>query len=289
VADSFHVKPMLRIVQSADRYQVLSVNRRDIRLFEGNRDALDEIELAPGVPRTITQALGNELTEPEGQAHSYGTGPAAAGAGSNRGAGGPKTGGMRHGHGGKEDEIDGDTERFFRAVDRGLVKHHSGATGLPLILAALPEYHALFRSVSHNPRLVDSGIEINAGALSIDALRIRAWQVMEPVYLRRLAELVERFGAAQSAHLGDDRLPQVSVASAAGRVDTLLLETRRQVPGRLDAATGVVLEPDELSHPEVDDMLDDLAERVLRTGGEVIMVPPERMPSKTGLAAIYRF
>jgi len=77
VADSFHVKPMLRIVQSADRYQVLSVNRRDIRLFEGNRDALDEIELAPGVPRTITQALGNELTEPEGQAHSYGTGPAA--------------------------------------------------------------------------------------------------------------------------------------------------------------------------------------------------------------------
>ena len=36
-------------------------------------------------------------------------------------------------------------------------------------------------------------------------------------------------------------------------------------------------------------MLDDLAERVLKTGGEVIMVPPERMPSKTGLAAIYRF
>lgn len=289
VADSFHVKPMLRIVQSADRYQVLSVNRREIRLFEGNRDALDEIELAPGVPRTITQALGNELTDPEGQAHSYGTGPAAAGAGSNRGAGGPKTGGMRHGHGGKKDEIDGDTERFFRAVDRAVLEHHSKPTGLLLILAALPEYHAPFRSVSHNPRLVDSGIEINAEALSIDELRIRAWQVMEPVYLQRLAELVERFGAAQSAHLGDDRLPQVSVASAAGRVDTLLLETRRQVPGRLDAVTGAVLEPDELAHPEVDDMLDDLAERVLKTGGEVIMVPPERMPSKTGLAAIYRF
>jgi len=61
------------------------------------------------------------------------------------------------------------------------------------------------------------------------------------------------------------------------------------VPGRLDAATGVVLEPGDLAHPEVDDMLDDLAERVLKTGGEVIMVPPERMPSKTGLAAIYRF
>jgi hypothetical protein len=43
VADSFHAKPLLRILQSADRYQILAVNRQAIRLFEGNRDALDEI------------------------------------------------------------------------------------------------------------------------------------------------------------------------------------------------------------------------------------------------------
>jgi len=207
VADSFHVKPMLRIVQSADRYQVLSVNRRDIQLFEGNRDVLDEIDPAPGVPRTITQALGEELTSAQGRAHSYGTGPAAVGAGSNRGAGGAKTGGMRHGHGSKKDEIEGDTERFFRAVDRSVLEHHSKPTGLPLILAALPEYHAPFRSVSHNPNLITAGIEINPGALSIDDLRHRAWQVMEPVYLERLAGVVERFGAARAARLGDDRLP----------------------------------------------------------------------------------
>ena len=109
---------------------------------------------------------------------------------------------------------------------------------------------------------------------------------MEPVYLERLAGVVERFGAARAARLGDDRLPQVSVAAASGRVDTLLLQTGRQAPGRLDAETGVVLQPDELAHPEVDDMLDDLAERVLETGGEVVMVPAERMPANTGLAAI---
>ena len=48
VADSFHIKPLIRIVQSADRYQVLALNRREVKLFEGNRDALDEIEPAPG-------------------------------------------------------------------------------------------------------------------------------------------------------------------------------------------------------------------------------------------------
>jgi hypothetical protein len=54
------------------------------------------------------------------------------------------------------------------------------------------------------------------------------------------------------------------------------------------AATGAV-EPGALSHPETDDLLDDLAEIVLRRQGQVVVVPAERMPSATGLAATYRY
>jgi hypothetical protein len=106
VADSFHTKPLMRILQSADRYHVLGVNRQEIKLFEGNRDALDEIEPAQGVPRTLTEALGEELTEPHQTVASYG------GVGDGHSA-------MHHGHGGKESEVDIDAERFFRAIDRG--------------------------------------------------------------------------------------------------------------------------------------------------------------------------
>jgi hypothetical protein len=166
VADSFHVKPLLRILQSADRYQVLGLNRQEIKLFEGNRDALDEIDPAPGVPRTITEALGEELTEPHLTVAGYGSG-----------AGGLA---MRHGHGSKKDEIDVDAERFFRAVDRAVLKRHSKPSGLPLILAALPEHHNLFRRVSQNPFLFSEGIDKHPDALPIDALRERAWRVVEP-------------------------------------------------------------------------------------------------------------
>ena len=288
VAGSFHVKPLLRIVQSADRFQVLAINRRDIRLFEGNRDALDEVELAADVPATITQALGAELTEPQQQPHSYGMGPAAVGGGSDRGPGGAKTGGIQHGHGAKRDELDKDTERFFRSVDRAIAEHHSKPSGLPLILAGLAEYHALFRAVSHNSQLVDAGIEINADALSLDQLRERAWQVMLPHYLQRLETLLERFGAARAAQRGADGLHEVAAAIASGRVETLLLEADRRIGGRLDAETGEVIAA-ALADPEVDDVLDDLAEGVIRTGGEVVIVPAGRMPSNTGLAAIFRF
>ena len=42
VADSFHLKPLVRLLQSADSYYVLGLDRQQIRLFEGNRDRLDE-------------------------------------------------------------------------------------------------------------------------------------------------------------------------------------------------------------------------------------------------------
>lgn len=273
VADSFHTTPLIRILQSADRYQVLGLNRREIKLFEGNRDALDEIEPAEGVPRTITEALGEELTEPHQTVATYG------------GVGSP----MHHGHGGRESEVDIDAERFFRAVDRGVLEHHSQPSGLPLILAALPEHHHLFHEVSHNPFLTEENIDGHPDALSsIEELRKRAWQVIEPHYLARLAALVEEFGSARSKDLGHDEPAHIAKAVVAGRVATLLIEADRRVPGRIDAATGDI-QFEDLEHPEVDDLLDDLAALARRMGGDIVIVPPERMPTETGIAAIYRY
>src|SRR5690606_9286804 len=133
VADSFHTKPLLRILQSADRYHLLCLTRREARLYEGNRDALDRVELTD-VPATLTDALGEELTEPHHEVRSI-----------------PGQAAIHHGGGQRKDEVDIDTERFFRVVDRALLEHHSRPTGLPMMLVALPEHHTPFRKVSRNP------------------------------------------------------------------------------------------------------------------------------------------
>jgi hypothetical protein len=39
----------------------------------------------------------------------------------------------------------------------------------------------------------------------------------------------------------------------------------------------------------VDDFLDDVGELVLKNGGQIVIVPADRMPTQTGIAAIYRF
>lgn len=275
VADNFHIKPLRRFLQSVDRYQVIGLSLHKIRLFEGNRDALDEIDPGPGVPRTITEALGDELTDPHQTVASYG------------GVGGASTS-MHHGHGGKKDDADIDAERFFRVIDRAMIERHSQPSGLPLILAALPEHHHLFRRVSRNPLLMAEGVTINPDALTNDELRERAWQVVEPQYQARLAALTDEFAEAKSKGLGSDDLAQVSRAAAEGRVATLLIESDRQIAGRLDGATGRV-ELTDLRDPQADDLLDDLGELVEKMGGGVLVIPAGRMPTRTGLAATFRY
>ncbi len=135
---------------------------------------------------------------------------------------------------------------------------------------------------------MNEGIDIHPDALPVDELRKRAWQVVEPHYLERLTALVEEFGNARANDLGDDQLAHVAKAIVAGRVETLLIEADREIPGRIDAATGDILF-DDLASPAVDDVLDDLGTLAQKMGGQVVVVPGERMPATTGIAAVYRY
>lgn len=312
VADSFHTKPLRRFMQATDRYQILGLSRDKVRLYEGNRHHVDRMDLPPGIPGTLAEALGDELTEPHQTVASYG------------GVGGPSVP-MRHGSGGRKDELDADEERFFRAVDRAVLEHGSG---LPLILAALPEYHSLFRKVSRNPHLVPAGITANPEALSPEDLRDRAWECIAPQHTARLKALAEAFETARARGAGSDNLTDVAVAAAAGKVATLLIEDGRHIPGRLHPDSGLP-EPaagmtaaapgtrsgtpqgeatfskpdpkpdpkhgpkhgpaDAAAEPMADDLLDDLGELVERMGGEVLVVPAGQLPGQTGLAAIFRY
>jgi hypothetical protein len=273
VADSFHTKPLLRIQQSADRYQVLGLSRSRARLFEGNRDALSEVDLGVAVPATPSDATTDGARDTERATRVYG---ASTAEGTTR-------------HGTAEHRVaDNETERFFRAVDRAVAEQHSQPSGLPLLLAALPENHNPFRKVSTNPLLLDAALDVNADDLTLDELRQRAWQAIEPAYLRRLAGLLDTIHAAVARHAGSLDLADIARAAQQGRVATMLIDADRHVAGRLDPRSGAIsLAPEP--GPAMADLLDDVGEQVLRTGGEVVVVPTARMPSDSGAAAAYRY
>ena len=145
-----------------------------------------------------------------------------------------------------------------------------------------------FRRVSDNPSLMSDGVRFDPWSLAPDRLREEVWHVVQPHYLERLAGLVESFQEARSKQLASGDLSDIAQAAVANRVGTLLVDADRQEPGTLDPTSGRINFAN-LSHPGVDDLLDELAELVLRRGGEVVVVPADRMPTQSGGAAIYRF
>jgi len=274
VADSFHTKPLRQRLQSTERYQVLALSLQKVQLFEGDRHALDPVALALGVPQTVAAALVDGHTGPPINVSFDG---------------GDDTGNtaVNQGYGGKKDDIAGDTERFFRVVDRAVLDHHSRPSGLPLLLAALPEHHHRFREISHNPFLMASGLMVDPHGLTHETLIQRAWDVAAPLQQAQQAVLSDAYAAAAAHGMGGENLSQVAHAAVAGRVATLLIEADRQVAGRIDPSTGRI-DPADLTNPRVDDVLDDLAALVESMGGVVHVLPADRMPCSTGAAASFR-
>jgi hypothetical protein len=157
-----------------------------------------------------------------------------------------------------------------------------------LLLAALPDNQSFFRGLSHNPLLLPDGIPGNPGALSAEELLARAWGVLEPHYVGRLERLKENFQTALARQAGSADLADIARAAVGGRVDTLLVEADRVIPGVIEQPAGTIRFGD-LHSPQVDDLLDDLAELTLARGGNVVVVPRELMPSNSGVAATYRY
>jgi hypothetical protein len=245
-------------------------------MYQGNRYVVDEIVMAPSVPRTIEDALGEHVTL--SGIHMQGS--------SGLGRPGFPGAGAIHGHGSKADEPRLDTERFFRVIDRAVLEAHSKPSELPLILAALPEHQGVFRGVSRNAWLLEDGIPKHPRSLAAEELCTAAWRVMEPRYHKRLQALLDAYHAAKARGLATDDLTHAVEFATDGRVGTLLLEADRRIPGHVEGRMPRRADGDE---PGIGDILDDLAERVLKTGGQVVVAPLGSMPTDKGLAATFRY
>ncbi len=273
VTSDFHTKPLIRLLQSSRHYYVLALSQNRVTLFDASRDHFDEVDLRR-VPKSLREALGIKVRQ--GQVDFRGSFSVDGAA--------P----VFHGHGLEQNDRANDLRRFFRAVDRALWDYLKDGSA-PLVLATQPHYHALFREVSHNPRLLEKGVVCDAENVSAEQLQARASQLVEPQLDAQLAQAVEAFQLAHSHRRGSTDLTEVAQAAAQGRIKQLLVEEGRQVWGQLNREDGTITPGASHKNPDDADLLDQIAELLLAKGGEVFVVSRDSMPAPTGLAAVYRY
>jgi hypothetical protein len=269
VADSFHVKPILRCLQDRHRTFVLAVGSRRVVLFEGSERGLVP-RPGPGLP--VPSGSGGEAGgrggSPKGGPRSAGSGPGKAPA---------------EGDGSRREEL----LRFFRAVDAAL--RDVVSEEVPVVVAGAASLLPLFREASDRPGRFAEYVEGAVDDLDAGELHARTLPAARRALDGRDRAVVEEFHRQLDRSLATDVLTDVARAAVLGRVRRLLVADGTPLFGRVDRATGEVTLHAGQTGPQDDDVLDDLAEIVLARGGEVLVLEPGKMPQEAAAAATFRW
>jgi hypothetical protein len=259
VSDRMHVKPLLRAVTFAQAAVVLALAQGSVRLIEIARDvAPAEVDVAD-LPSDVASAVGKaSITD-------------RTWTGRIQGSEGQKVR-MR---------------QYARLVDRALRPVLAGL-GVPLILACGEPLESIYRSVNSYPGLLDAAIPGSPEGRSDQDLATAAREILDQLYAAELDEVRALFARRVSQGRGATDLTDVARAATFGAVDTLMADIDQRLPGFVDEDSGAVTvaEGDDAANYGV---IDEIARRVLRSGGRVLALREDDIPGDTSTAAILRY
>jgi hypothetical protein len=258
VSDRFHVKPLLRTLTFPQAAIVLALSQNGVRLVEVTPDdAPVEIEV-PEMPRDAASSVGKASL-------------------------GDRSADRRiQGAEGKKVRL----RQYAHHIERALRPRLSGMD-LPLILAATEPLESIFRAANTYPDLADPVIPGSPDELSNAELAAASRAVLDELYAKQLADLRAVYAERVPQGRASDDLGEIARAATFGAVDTVFLDIDTTIPGFVDDETGA-LTLDDADDAANYGVADEIARRVLLTGGRVLAVRSDDVPGSGSVAAILR-
>ncbi len=275
---TYYVKPILPFFTNNGLYYILAISQNDVRLFEGTRHSVNQIDLPKETPTSLEEAL--QFDDPEKQLQFH-TGTSQGGSGSRAG--------MFHGHGAGDDDLKIRIERYLNLVDHGL-KEFFREKRAPLVLAGVDYLLPIFHEASEYANIMEEGVTGNPEMLRPEELQEQAWPIVEPYFRQQLENVIAQYHELVGTGTATDNLEEVVAAAFYGRVESLLVATDSQVWGIFDPDTGkVVHSHDEKKHEDDIALSDFAATKTLETGGAIYALSQAEMPTDSPIVAVFRY
>lgn len=269
VGSGYVLGPVLPLL-SDQNYVVLTLSQKDVRVLRGSRDRIGELDL-PSVPGAFDDLFVADGPQSDSVPRPNASGRSGAGGAVYYGASS-----LDNAH--KEEVVE-----FFREVARGVEEHLAGRS-IPMILAGLPEWVAIYRELNSYPHLVDGAIEHNPDGMGPEELRTAAWELVESRLGQENGRLVDRFHEQRARGTGAVGAKESHQAALEGRVDTLMLTADGCWAGGNGGPEVVRPEREE---DQTCALVDAAARATLRTGGAIRVL--EELPDGAPVAAVLRY
>lgn len=279
VSDHFYLKPLLPFLANDGRFYILGMSQNAIRLLEGTRYSVHQLELPEAVPESLAEALKYEEAENEVSFYSSSSG-ALVGKGGRKAA-------IFYGQGVGHDDSKDHLLRYFQQIDRGLhelLKNESA----PLVLAGVEYLFPIYRQANTYPYLLAQGVPGNPDKLSSNVLHEEAWAVVKPYFQK----VQERAAAQYRDNVGTTRtsndIREIMPAAYYGQVGSLFVAIDQELWGTFDPTSNTIHVHKEARFRD-DDLLDEAATQTLLHDGSVYAVEQVKVPGESLLAAVFRY
>lgn len=257
VSDRFHLKPLLRAATFPHEAFVLAISENHVRLVEIFSD-MPPVEIkVPGMPKDAASHAGKSTLNDRTASTRI------------QGSEGQR---VRH-------------LQYIRAVDAALRPVLAGRS-TPLIVAAVDPMAALYPAANSYPRLLPGVIKISPDHAKDAELAERAIPILDEAYAAEIAAVRGLFETRANQGRTAIDLTDAARAATFGAIDTILVDMDETVHGTIDENGVVTLAAEGASTYGV---VDEIAGRVLASGGRVLAVRRADIPHGGSLAAILRY
>jgi hypothetical protein len=270
----FHIKPLLPMLSSGNRFLILALSQNNVRLFTASQHAVAMVDV-PGLPASMPEALNYTAADRGLQVHS-----------GMRGSHG-KQAAVFHGQGGQPDTRKEDLALFFRMVDAALHPVLRDETA-PLLLAGVEYLLPIYREVNSYSNLAPPTLSGNCDYLTAHQIHQRAWPLMEPIFHAAREVAVARYHQLAGTGKASSDIRQIVTAAHEGKVETLFVDVHALQWGLFHPeAARVELHDTQAMGDE--DLLDLAAAQTLLHRGTVYSVERASVPGDELAAAVYRY
>ncbi len=276
VSDHFSVRQLIPLFTEDGRFYILALSQKQVRFFDATRGSIHE-RAVPDMLKSIDDLRQFNDTEEQVHVHTMsvtqgGTAEVAF-----------------HGHGNIADKAwyKAEVQRYVNAVGKKLDRY-LGAETAPLVLAAVEYMQSFYRQASAYHHLLEGGVLGNPDDLAEEQIHRAAWAIAEPHFAVARRISLKHFADLSGTGRTSDQLEEILPAARHGRVRTLYLQTQEHIWGKFDT-DGSRIETHDHPRPGDVDLIDLAALHVLQNRGTVYALPPEEMPARTRLAAMFRY
>ena len=129
-----------------------------------------------------------------------------------------------------------------------------------------------------------------AGNIIGSLIKEQAWSIVEPHFRQETEKIMAAYQQLADTDKASDNVEEIVAAAFNGRIDRLVLAIDTQVWGTFNRDTGAVEYYQEGQRKEDHlPLLDFAAMQTLQNGGTVFALSQDEMPTKSAIAAVFRY